>query len=76
MASLTSTMLNLAGVPAHLVWIGTRDIPYRYVENPSMSVDNHMIAPLSAMVNGSFWMLPTTVLILAYLHLTFREKKQ
>ncbi len=44
MASLTSTMLNLAGVPAHLVWIGTRDIPYRYEENPSMSVDNHMIA--------------------------------
>lgn len=46
MASLTSTMLNLAGIPAHLVWIGTRDIPYRYVENPSMSVDNHMIAAI------------------------------
>lgn len=44
MASLTSSMLNLAGIPAHLVWIGTRDIPYRYQENPSMSVDNHMIA--------------------------------
>jgi len=44
MASLTSTMLNLAAIPAHLVWIGTRDIPYRYQENPSMSVDNHMIA--------------------------------
>ncbi|MEZ4901023.1 MAG: transglutaminase-like domain-containing protein [Spirosomataceae bacterium] len=46
MASLTSTMLNLAGIPAYLVWIGTRDIPYRYQENPSMSVDNHMIAAI------------------------------
>lgn len=44
MASLTSSMLNLAGIPSHLVWIGTRDIPYKYAENPSMSVDNHMIA--------------------------------
>lgn len=44
MASLTSTLLNLSGVPSYLVWIGTRDIPYRYAENPSMSVDNHMIA--------------------------------
>jgi len=44
MASLTSSMLNLAGIPSYLVWIGTRDIPYKYAENPSMSVDNHMIA--------------------------------
>ena len=44
MASLLSSMLNIAKIPAKLVWIGTRDIPYRYVENPSMAVDNHMIA--------------------------------
>ncbi|AXE19001.1 hypothetical protein DR864_15215 [Runella rosea] len=58
MASLTSTMLNLAGVPAYLVWIGTRDIPYRYVENPSMSVDNHMIAAVKR--NGKWQFLDAT----------------
>ena len=44
MASLLTTMLKTADIPAYLTWIGTRDIPFRYVENPSMSVDNHMIA--------------------------------
>jgi Transglutaminase-like superfamily len=58
MASLTSTMLNLAGIPAYLVWIGTRDIPYRYVENPSMSVDNHMIAAIKR--NGQWQFLDAT----------------
>lgn len=58
MASLTSAMLNLAGIPAYLVWIGTRDIPYRYVENPSMSVDNHMIAAVKR--NGQWQFLDAT----------------
>ncbi len=44
MASLLTSMLQTAGLDAKLVWIGTRDIPFKYVENPSMSVDNHMIA--------------------------------
>jgi transglutaminase-like putative cysteine protease len=44
MASLITTMLKSAGVKANMVWIGTRDIPYKYVENPTLSVDNHMIA--------------------------------
>ncbi len=44
MASLITTMLKSVGLKASLVWIGTRDIPYKYIENPTLSVDNHMIA--------------------------------
>ncbi|MCP9762140.1 DUF3857 domain-containing protein [Lacihabitans soyangensis] len=45
MASLITTMLKIANVKdVHLGWIGTRDIPFKYAENPSLSVDNHMIA--------------------------------
>lgn len=58
MASLTSSMLNLAGIPSHLVWIGTRDIPYKYAENPSMSVDNHMIAAVK--LQGKWQFLDAT----------------
>lgn len=58
MASLTTAMLRLAGVPAQLVWIGTRDIPYRYAQNPSMSVDNHMIAAVK--LNNQWQFLDAT----------------
>lgn len=44
MASIINKMLQYAGVNSHLVWIGTRHIPYRYEEMPTPSVDNHMIA--------------------------------
>jgi transglutaminase-like putative cysteine protease len=44
MASLTCHMLNLAGIPGHMVWIGTRHIPYSYYTLPLPAVDNHMIA--------------------------------
>jgi hypothetical protein len=37
-------MLNHAKVPAYIVWIGTRDIPYDYTEVPLPITDNHMIA--------------------------------
>jgi len=43
MASITRGMLQLAGIPAYLTWIGSRDIPYRYDEVPAPIVDNHMI---------------------------------
>ncbi len=46
MASLLTSMLQIAGLDGKLVWIGTRDIPFKYAENPSMSVDNHMIAAI------------------------------
>ena len=44
MASIINKMLNYAGVNSHLVWIGTRHVPYKYEEMPTPSVDNHMIA--------------------------------
>lgn len=45
MANLIHTMLKTANVKdIYLGWIGTRDIPFKYSENPTMSVDNHMIA--------------------------------
>lgn len=44
MASITVSMLRLAGVDAYYTWIGTRDLPYNYTELPSPKVDNHMIA--------------------------------
>lgn len=44
MASIINKMLQYAGVNSHLVWIGTRHIPYKYAEMPTPSVDNHMIA--------------------------------
>ena len=44
MASIITEMLGYAGVKANLTWIGSRDIPYRYTEVNTPSVDNHMIA--------------------------------
>jgi transglutaminase-like putative cysteine protease len=44
MATLLNCMLKRAGIPSHTVWIGTREIPFKYQENPSLGVDNHMIA--------------------------------
>ncbi len=44
MASITVSMLRLAGIDAYYTWIGTRDLPYSYSELPSPKVDNHMIA--------------------------------
>ncbi|MBI1222954.1 MAG: DUF3857 domain-containing protein [Bacteroidetes bacterium] len=42
--SIITCMLNAANIPSHMVWIGSRDIPYRYEDLPTPSVDNHMIA--------------------------------
>ena len=44
MATLLNCMLTRAGIPSQTVWIGTREIPFKYQENPSLGVDNHMIA--------------------------------
>lgn len=43
MANTIAEMLNIAGIEAHLTWIGTRDIPYTYESVPTPAVDNHMI---------------------------------
>lgn len=59
MASIITSMLKVASVKdVYLGWIGTRDIPYKYSENPSLSVDNHMIAV--AKVNNQWVFLDAT----------------
>ncbi len=42
-ASLLYKMLEIAGIQGQLAWIGTRSIPYSYLDVPTPSVDNHMI---------------------------------
>jgi len=44
MASITVSMLKLAGIDAYYTWIGTRNLPYKYTDLPGPMVDNHMIA--------------------------------
>ena len=44
MASLLNGMLRMAGLKSYLVWIGSRDLPYKYTDIPTPIVDNHMIA--------------------------------
>lgn len=46
MSSILMMMLNNAGIPAYFTWIGTRNLPYRYVETPTPIVDNHMICAI------------------------------
>jgi transglutaminase-like putative cysteine protease len=58
MASITTTMLHLAGIPAYLTWIGSRGIPYRYTEVPSPLVDNHMICTYIS--DGKYYFLDAT----------------
>ncbi len=57
MANLTKQMLAIAGIEAHLAWIGTNDRPYQY-EMPSLVVDNHMICV--ANVGGKQYFLDPT----------------
>ncbi len=42
-SSILQEMLQIAQIPGHLTWIGTRSIPYSYHEVPTPVVDNHMI---------------------------------
>lgn len=41
--SLLKKMLEIAEIKSYFTWIGTRDLPYKYVEVPSPVSDNHMI---------------------------------
>ncbi|MDB5258473.1 MAG: transglutaminase-like enzyme predicted cysteine protease [Chitinophagaceae bacterium] len=43
MSNLLVEMLGLAGIKAYHTWVGSRDIPYKYKEVPTLYVDNHMI---------------------------------
>ncbi len=42
--SLLVAMLRSQGLKASFAWVGTRDLPYRYTEFPSIANSNHMIA--------------------------------
>ncbi|MFT3682267.1 MAG: transglutaminase-like domain-containing protein [Ferruginibacter sp.] len=57
MANLLTEMLKLNGFDAHMVWIGTRHIPYDYTI-PSLCVDNHCIS--SVFIGGKPYFLDAT----------------
>jgi len=46
MASILTAMCRIAGIEAHLTWIGTRSKPYTYEETPLPLVANHMICAI------------------------------
>lgn len=58
MASILTEMLNATGIPAYFVWIGTRDLPYKFSDLPLPLVSNHMIC--AAKLNDKFVFLDGT----------------
>lgn len=58
MASIIINMLYHAGIDSHYTWVGTRDLPYKYSELPTASVDNHMIA--TYIHDGEYYYLDAT----------------
>lgn len=58
MASILTEMLNVAGVPAYFTWIGTRDLPYTFENEPLPMVSNHMICTIK--LNDKFIFLDGT----------------
>lgn len=58
MANLMVSMMQYAGLKAHHVWVGTRDLPYTYQQVPSVLADNHMIAAFYH--NGKYHFLDAT----------------
>ncbi len=43
MATLLFSLANAINLECHLVWVGTRAIPYRYDDLPLPIVDNHLV---------------------------------
>lgn len=43
-SSLLKALMISQGIDASLAWVGTRSLPYKYSEFPSVLVDNHMIS--------------------------------
>jgi len=58
MASTLTQMIRAAGLPAYQVWIGTRDIPYRFEDVPAPLSTNHMIC--AYVQNGKYYFLDAT----------------
>jgi hypothetical protein len=50
MAHVLYVMLNHVGINAYHTWIGSREKPYTYDENPTPLVDDHMIT--AAIIDG------------------------
>lgn len=55
MASLCVALLRACGLEAERVWLGTRDLPYRYESVPTPMADNHMVAALRLPSSGASW---------------------
>ncbi len=70
MASLITTMFSLAGLQAHLVWIGTDNIPYSYSEVPTPLADDHMIAAYKSPIDNQYHFLDATGKNTPYSHPT------
>lgn len=58
MANLLRSLFANAGLKAHLVWVGSRALPYRYDELPSPVADDHMITAWEH--GGEFLLLDPT----------------
>ncbi|MBS1616251.1 MAG: DUF3857 domain-containing protein [Bacteroidetes bacterium] len=58
MSNLLVSLCRYAGIDAHVAWIGTRDIPYRYEDLPTPMNDNHMIC--MARMDGAWLYLDGT----------------
>ncbi len=58
MSSIITKMLDYANIKSYLTWIGTRELPYSYNENPTAGSDNHMIASIK--LNGKYMFLDGT----------------
>jgi hypothetical protein len=43
-SSILTAMMHSVGLKSGLCWVGTRSLPYKYSDFPSMSIANHMIA--------------------------------
>jgi hypothetical protein len=54
MASILTAMLRISGLKACFTWIGTRSIPYSYLEVPLPISDNHMICAVKIDDNWIF----------------------
>jgi transglutaminase-like putative cysteine protease len=58
MTNLLHRMLEMAGIPSHHTWIGTRAIPYTHREVATPMADNHMI--LTYRFDGRYYFLDAT----------------
>lgn len=64
MANLLYHLLMSQKLDAHICWVGTRDLPYKYSKFPSPIVDNHMITALKN--DSSYLFLDATHYNLAF----------